>query len=66
MSAFSLLGRVAITGAGRGIGAAIGRAFAEAYPAVYLASPAASWVTGTLLKIDGGTVDEIVPMVRGR
>ncbi len=34
-----------------------------AYAAVYLASPAASWVTGTLLKIDGGTVDEIVPMV---
>jgi 7-alpha-hydroxysteroid dehydrogenase len=30
-----------------------------AYAAVYLASPAASWVTGTLLDIDGGTVDEI-------
>jgi 7-alpha-hydroxysteroid dehydrogenase len=30
-----------------------------AYAAVYLASPAASWVTGTLLDITGGTVDEI-------
>jgi 7-alpha-hydroxysteroid dehydrogenase len=29
-----------------------------AYAALYLASPAASWVTGTLLKIDGGAVDE--------
>ena len=27
--------------------------------ALYLASPAASWVTGTLLEIDGGPVDEI-------
>lgn len=30
-----------------------------AYAAVYLASPAAAWVTGTLLDITGGTVDEI-------
>jgi len=30
-----------------------------AFAAVYLASPAASWVTGTLLNIDGGAVDEI-------
>jgi 7-alpha-hydroxysteroid dehydrogenase len=30
-----------------------------AYAAVYLASPAASWITGTLLDITGGTVDEI-------
>ena len=30
-----------------------------AYAAVYLASPAASWVTGTLLDINGGPVDEI-------
>jgi 7-alpha-hydroxysteroid dehydrogenase len=34
-----------------------------AYAAVYLASPAASWITGTLLEVDGGAVDEIVPMV---
>jgi len=33
-----------------------------AHAAVYLASPAASWVTGMLLKIDGGAVDEITPM----
>jgi len=26
---------------------------------VYLASPAASWVTGTLLDITGGQVDEV-------
>ncbi len=31
-----------------------------AFAAVYLASPAASWVTGTLLDINGGSVDEIV------
>jgi 7-alpha-hydroxysteroid dehydrogenase len=31
-----------------------------AFAAVYLASPAASWVTGTLLDINGGPVDEIV------
>jgi 7-alpha-hydroxysteroid dehydrogenase len=30
-----------------------------AYAALYLASPAASWVTGTILDIDGGPVDEI-------
>jgi 7-alpha-hydroxysteroid dehydrogenase len=30
-----------------------------AYAAVYLASPAASWITGTLLDINGGVVDEI-------
>jgi 7-alpha-hydroxysteroid dehydrogenase len=29
-----------------------------AYAAVYLASPAASWITGTLLDITGGVVDE--------
>jgi 7-alpha-hydroxysteroid dehydrogenase len=34
-----------------------------AYAAVYLASPAASWVTGTLLEVDGGAVDEIVQIV---
>ena len=33
-----------------------------AYAAVYLASPAASWVTGTLLDINGGPVDEIMPV----
>ena len=33
-----------------------------AYAAVYLASPAASWVTGVLHHIDGGAVDEIRPM----
>jgi 7-alpha-hydroxysteroid dehydrogenase len=30
--------------------------------ALYLASPAASWVTGTLLDVNGGPVDEIRPM----
>jgi 7-alpha-hydroxysteroid dehydrogenase len=30
-----------------------------AYAALYLASPAASWITGTILDIDGGPVDEI-------
>ena len=32
-----------------------------AYAALYLASPAASWITGTILEINGGTVDEIAP-----
>jgi 7-alpha-hydroxysteroid dehydrogenase len=31
-----------------------------AYAALYLASPAAAWITGTVLEIDGGTVDEIM------
>jgi 7-alpha-hydroxysteroid dehydrogenase len=30
-----------------------------AYAALYLASPAAAWITGTILDIDGGRVDEI-------
>ncbi len=30
-----------------------------AYAALYLASPAASWITGSLLDINGGPVDEI-------
>jgi 7-alpha-hydroxysteroid dehydrogenase len=30
--------------------------------AIYLASPAASWVTGTLLEITGGEVDEFKPV----
>jgi 7-alpha-hydroxysteroid dehydrogenase len=30
-----------------------------AYAALYLASPAAKWITGTVLDIDGGRVDEI-------
>jgi len=33
------------------------------YAAVYLASPAAGFVTGTLLDITGGHVDEIMPMM---
>lgn len=33
-----------------------------AFAAVYLSSPAASWVTGTLLRIDGGEVDEGISM----
>jgi 7-alpha-hydroxysteroid dehydrogenase len=33
-----------------------------AYAALYLASPAASWITGTLLDINGGPVDEIAPV----
>jgi 7-alpha-hydroxysteroid dehydrogenase len=32
-----------------------------AYAALYLASPAASWITGTVLDIDGGRVDESIP-----
>ena len=32
-----------------------------AFAALYLASPAASWITGTILELNGGTVDEIVP-----
>jgi 7-alpha-hydroxysteroid dehydrogenase len=31
-----------------------------AYAAVYLASPAAAWITGSLLDINGGPVDEII------
>jgi 7-alpha-hydroxysteroid dehydrogenase len=29
---------------------------------VYMASPAASWVTGKLLEVDGGRVDELAPV----
>ena len=32
-----------------------------AYAALYLASPAADWITGTILELNGGTVDEILP-----
>jgi 7-alpha-hydroxysteroid dehydrogenase len=32
-----------------------------AYAALYLASPAAGWITGTILELNGGTVDEILP-----
>ena len=32
-----------------------------AYAALYLASPAAAWITGTILELNGGTVDEILP-----
>ncbi|HEY6534018.1 MAG TPA: SDR family oxidoreductase, partial [Acidimicrobiales bacterium] len=32
-----------------------------AYAALYLASPASSWITGTVLDIDGGPVDESIP-----
>jgi len=38
----------------------IGTADDVAHAAVYLASPAASWVTGVLLDINGGDVDEIM------
>jgi 7-alpha-hydroxysteroid dehydrogenase len=30
-----------------------------AYAALYLASPAAAWITGTILDINGGPVDEL-------
>jgi 7-alpha-hydroxysteroid dehydrogenase len=33
------------------------------YAAVYLASPAASWMTGNLLRINGGLVDELRPNI---
>jgi 7-alpha-hydroxysteroid dehydrogenase len=33
------------------------------YAAVYLASPAASWMTGNLLRINGGIVDELRPNI---
>ena len=33
-----------------------------AYAALYLASPAASWMTGTLFRINGGTVSEMRPL----
>jgi 7-alpha-hydroxysteroid dehydrogenase len=32
-----------------------------AYAALYLASPAASWVTGKLLEVDGAAADELLP-----
>ena len=32
-----------------------------AYAALYLSSPAAPWITGKVLDINGGTVDEIMP-----
>ena len=32
------------------------------YSVLYLASPAASWVTGTEMHVDGGPVDENTPM----
>ena len=32
----------------------------SALAAVYLASPAASWITGQLLDVNGGEVDEIM------
>ncbi len=37
-----------------------------ALAAVYLASPAAAWITGTLLEIHGGAVDEIAPVSHRR
>jgi 7-alpha-hydroxysteroid dehydrogenase len=33
------------------------------YAAVYLASPAASWMTGNLLRLNGGIVDEMRPNI---
>jgi 7-alpha-hydroxysteroid dehydrogenase len=32
-----------------------------AYAALFLASPAASWVTGKLLEVDGAAADELIP-----
>ncbi len=31
------------------------------YAALYLASPAASWVTGKLLEVDGLASDDLIP-----